>query len=554
MSISSKLAVLWIGAACAVWCQSSIQTSGFAKNGNSKLHRVSGTVVNSVTGAPIPRALVKTSPRYGAVLTGADGSFVFEGVPEGTITVVVTKPGFFQSGEMLSQFQAPMLELTSDTDHLVLKLLPEGVITGHVVGDHRESIEHAIVDVLEQRIVHGQREIKLAPAGAITNPEGDFRIDGLAPGVYYVRIRGAQIDRRSPEARQHKSYPLANLYPDVDDIASATPIKLSAGEHREISFSLRTVPTFSVAGKITGMEGWTLGAPPQVMGVEQSVVLMAAYPFEARTGAFEFRELPAGSYTLRVWGKDLNGNFADHEWKLIVDSDKSDLALAINSAIDLPVEVQTNFSRRLSGGHCSSTSRTPNGEYRAVESDCSDYPAARVDLVSLDSGKKLSSGFGPLAPGEGLKVHRVVPGRYWVHAIPSFGGYVQSLRCGGLDLFREPLVVPESGQLPAIELILQDDAAKVHLRVQMEKPRHEFQLLVFSDPISDVGPRFEQTASNEDLDIPLPPGEYKIFAFDSAVEYSNLDVVRSVSDRATNIRVGADGTISATVSLIRSTE
>src|SRR5690242_7244615 len=54
-----------------------------------------GSVVDSVSGQPVPHALVKlsgASPR--AALTDSDGKFQFEGLPAGSVILEAQKPGY----------------------------------------------------------------------------------------------------------------------------------------------------------------------------------------------------------------------------------------------------------------------------------------------------------------------------------------------------------------------------------------------------------------------------------------------------------------------------
>src|SRR5713101_1149817 len=61
-------------------------------------YKVEGTVINAISGHPIPRALVQWNGQSGqvAVLSGPGGEFAFEGVPEGRAQFLVQKPGYFQ--------------------------------------------------------------------------------------------------------------------------------------------------------------------------------------------------------------------------------------------------------------------------------------------------------------------------------------------------------------------------------------------------------------------------------------------------------------------------
>src|SRR5215467_1047141 len=67
-------------------------------------YTLAGTVVNSVTGKPIPRVLVQLEPSSRAMLTGPDGSFSFDNVPAGRAEIRLTKPGYFRSSAPHGQY------------------------------------------------------------------------------------------------------------------------------------------------------------------------------------------------------------------------------------------------------------------------------------------------------------------------------------------------------------------------------------------------------------------------------------------------------------------
>jgi hypothetical protein len=114
---------------------------------------IRGTVLNAVTGAPIRGALVQIyANRQRSVLTGADGSFQFADVPAGTVNLNVQKPGFFTAQAIQSpRAQASFAISGPDQPPVVLKLIPEGVITGHISGDGGEPVENLSVRILAER-------------------------------------------------------------------------------------------------------------------------------------------------------------------------------------------------------------------------------------------------------------------------------------------------------------------------------------------------------------------------------------------------------------------
>ena len=128
--------------------------------------------------------------------------------------------------------------------------------------------------------------------------------------------------------------------------------------------------------------------------------------------------------------------------------------------------------------------------------------------------------------GDTLLLRGLQPGRYKVHAT---GGslanatYVSSLRCGGADLLRDELLVPENGQLPAIEAVVRDDMATIHLLMNADKNTYGTVVIVSDQELQqDMGQARRMSFSADSmLNLPMPPGDYKIFAF---ADSANIDI------------------------------
>src|SRR4029077_12769052 len=117
--------------------------------------------------------------------------------------------------------------------NLVLKLLPEAVISVHVTGKNGEPVEKPNLDVTRGQIIEGRWRPGQFIGASIAGLEDGFHVDGLQPGVYYLGVRGTRLSDQTPEKQRREAYPLVVYYPDTSDIASAEPIKLAAGERRE---------------------------------------------------------------------------------------------------------------------------------------------------------------------------------------------------------------------------------------------------------------------------------------------------------------------------------
>src|SRR5260370_36948724 len=95
--------------------------------------KLEGVVINSLTGKPLPRALVQVAGR--ALLTGPQGDFAFDGLSAGTVQIQVSKPGYFAPGaSAMARGSSPGSSVTvgPDTGKIALKMSPESIIAGRL--------------------------------------------------------------------------------------------------------------------------------------------------------------------------------------------------------------------------------------------------------------------------------------------------------------------------------------------------------------------------------------------------------------------------------------
>jgi len=491
---------------------------------DAQTYKVEGTVINAISGHPIPRALVQWNGQSGqvAVLSGPGGEFAFEGVPEGRAQFLVQKPGYFQGRGGNFNPRSILLTVGPDSTRLAMKLTPEAVVFGRVLGKDGEPVEGATVRIEKAGAGSSSRYRGVPQRDGRTDEDGNFRIPELPPGQYVVAVEAGNVGRRilgSQSSSENEAYPPVVYYPSADEETNAQPVNLVAGQHLEINFSITPRPAYKVSGTVSASEDLKKIAPPFFVEPRVQALLRRVDEFDPQTGSFAFRNVPTGTHTLRLSAADEAGNQAILNRRINVHKDVVGLRLAISPGIEVPVHVRKEFtSKNTYSGNCSYSSR----DGKVYTSDCSDYPALQLSLNPVDSANiPVRSSWVP--PVEDTLVLRgLQPGRYKVHAgAGSFANsaYVASLRCGGLDLLYDELVVPENGQLPTIEAVVRDDMATIHLLVNADKKTYGM-VAIFSDEELymdvDQGRRMPFSADSM-LNMSLPPGDYKIFAFaDSA--------------------------------------
>jgi hypothetical protein len=297
---------------------------------------------------------------------------------------------------------------------------------------------------------------------------------------------------------------------------------------------------------------WKQVQPPIIVDRSEQP-LFTPDKFDATSGMFEFKAVPAGTYLVRTTGMDQEGHYVSARQTLNVARTVTNLKLSLAPGLNIPVMIRSEFSKERLKGHCSF-----NGPDGLHESDCSDYPAARAELLPADgSYSYFSTDYGPLKDPGSYALRAVTPGKYLVRAHATFGGYVSSVRSGGVDLMREKLVVPEGADVPPIEITVRDDGATLKISVRKDKPGQQATIVVYPESVVVPEPRSVSTTNGTEVQsAPLPPGSYKVFAFDALnpLDYSNAELFEKYASRASSVTLTAGGSASVTVDLIHTEE
>jgi hypothetical protein len=505
---------------------------GLPPGGVHDKYSLSGTVSNSVTGAPISRALVQLfAASARSTLTDSEGRFHFEELPASDVTLSARKPGFFSEQEVAqggpSAATAESFPLGRDTPAVALKLTPEGVIFGRIRSDS-QPVEGVPVKLISPRIRDG-RKVWEQSGYATADEDGDFRISGLLPGTYYVAV-GPTSSLSSLGINTKASGYSEVFYPGVSDIASAAPFELAAGQQVEADFSLKPERVFQVSG--------TIRVPRPVKGINLQFVNSSGdagsfpYRFDPVSGGF-VSSVTAGAYTLRAQAFE-NGEVGVAELPLTVSSNLSGIALALAPAASIPVLVSGDFV-------------TAQGERMAG----SQMPSFNMHFVSSDS-QLTSADYWAIAKGVGkqrtVSFENVQPGRYSAEVNPHGSYYVESARCGETDLLRDDLTVTADAHLPAIELVLRDDGASLDISLP-GTPVKATVLLVPDRAPRQVQHGFDSGRLHFEG---LAPGEYSVLAFDNAdrLEYKNPEVLSPYIGNAVHVTLGPRQNSSITLQLI----
>jgi len=147
--------------------------------GTDKPASVEGSVTNSLTGEPLPRATVSfratgvPNPKTYAAMTDPQGKYSITAMEPGNYLQSALRVGFVSSAAEVTPRNVQLkLGAGDKRTEVNLKLIPTGTITGRVLDPDGEPLEDMEVSaILKPRIIT-----------TTTDEKGVFRIVGLAPG------------------------------------------------------------------------------------------------------------------------------------------------------------------------------------------------------------------------------------------------------------------------------------------------------------------------------------------------------------------------------------
>ncbi len=499
----------------------------------SRTHTLSGTVVNSVSGEPVRRAMVQVTPANGAsvisVLTDSEGRFEFPALPEADITVLVHKPGYFSGLELnSSHFEPEVVHLAADVSGLSLNLLPEGVVAGHVATSKGEPIEDSPVRILREVLANGYRRWEVR-AQATTDEDGQFRMVGLMPGRYLLATGPSLPSIEATRLRNIRKNGYGTVYyPGVPEMDSATPLVITGGQQLQTDFALKLEPIFRVSGTLVGFPP---GSGVSVQFASRSGELIPSpIDVDMQTGKFH-GAIPGGAYVLQARGSDPAGHVAAADLPVVVNNDVEGITLALGSSIAIPVNVEL---RPTSGR----SEQVAAANFRPVR----DFAVSTLQLISTDLRVDNVQVQAERNERGELAFRNLVPGRYSLEVATTQPWYVRSATSGTTDLLREELVVGAGRHPEPLQLVLRDDGANLKIHVVAEGRPAAGSVLLFSDQTTLTNALTGSSAPGGEISFAgLAPGEYKLLAFDAetleSLEFRNPEALAPYASKAVTITV-----------------
>lgn len=334
---------------------------------------VEGHVTESRSGKPLARTIVTLEyvrsgvalPRATA-LSDSTGRFSFPGLPAGAYRVRAQRTGFV-TGYHGGGRSGSSIVLENDSRFMAgIRLQRAGAVLGEVVDENQVGLPGIGV----QAFPAGVYPLEQAST-AVTDDRGAFRLNGLAPGRYWIRTIARELEDRQGI--------LPTFLGQATRAATARVIAVDA----ESEVPAGTIQV--IFGRLGRIQGRVNGAPAVSVMLFTDAGKKEIAP--GGDGSFAFDQLAPGTYELLAHGSgDLAG------W------------------------------RRVQVGEGTATVAVDMGPMPTVS--VRSQPEGRV-LVSL---KRVGDSWAmPSPPAVSGTVQPMLPGEYTVIASPPPGAYVQSV-------------------------------------------------------------------------------------------------------------------------------
>ena len=235
-------------------------------------YRIAGKIVDASTNLPLPGAELSFTEASAEMKITSDeqGRFLFAGLDPGKYTLMASAPGYVtESYNQRSHYStAIVVGPALDSEHLLVRLHRQAVITGTVTDEHGEPVRDAQVLLFIQERA-GKRLVSVTP----TNDLGAYRFASLQAGNYFVAVSarpwyaqaafrgglpsststfndGAVVHsysrpRQSVDPRLDVVYPIT-FFPGLSDEHSAGELILTPGDTQEADVRLQAVPSLHI--------------------------------------------------------------------------------------------------------------------------------------------------------------------------------------------------------------------------------------------------------------------------------------------------------------------
>lgn len=511
--------------------------------------KVSGTILDSLTGQPLRKVTVRLSRRAMpvgglgitmggpgnagglAATTGDDGKFAFDAVPAGNYFVSAEKSGYIRGNYGARSPRGMGSPITVQDEGVLaavdVKLLPQSAISGRVLDADGDPIQNAMVQVAMQSYQGGKKRLQVVGMGQ-SNDRGEFRVANLPPGKYFVSVEAPFLPptiEGEGESKDRTSF-TRTYFPGVTEESAAAPIDIQAGnEVANINVTQRKVPVYRVSGVVRGLTGTSdagrvnVSLQPADGGNGFRRIVMGDNSNIAADGTFTLKNVVPGNYVANVV------RFAGRPRTL--GSTRVTVSRQDVEGVSITIAPGGNLQ----------------GKVR-VEGD----QAAKLDgsRVNLSGAAMMGMAEGRVGADGAFTITEVSAESAYLRYAPPQGFYVKDIRFGGQSYLKQPLPL-ESGTAGPLEIVLTPKPASIRgtVTIDAQKIKGSVRLMLLDenrnvyDPMTShsTGMMTQASAGNngEFQFVGLPPGTYHVVAVETE-ELMQVNIVGVVQQMAAKVK------------------
>jgi hypothetical protein len=534
----------WIGVLLLAFCARGHASQGYV---------VSGTVVDYVTGQPLPGiALTLTSDKESAssqsTLSSKNGQFAFPSVPAGKYILSGSGPGYRAQGlnQHGSFFTGVAVAPNLDASNVLFRMQRDASIQGHVIDDQNEAVRNATVQLFMVDDSAGVRRVA-TETNAGTNDQGVYHFPHLAPGTYYVAVsarpwyaqyqpHGPHSQPRDVESAAHAQEEVAQFdvayaltfYPDAVDSSQANAITLQSGDRTTADVAMRAVPAVHLRIRSDGapQSGPAPGLKQRVFD-SLLIPVFGATIFGFSQGAYEVGGLAPGHYVVELERAAAGNEPGGRGWFRDVDV-YGDMEI---SAADSPAMATVTGLVTYEGG------LSPTG-------------SAYVTLRNRDSGEEWTSEVSSKGLF-GLQNNELHPGTYEVALYNAAKFFITRIVAQNAKVQGSEVTLTPGSSAKLVFTATHVSATITGTVMHDDKPfAGALVLLVPEDAVHHTELyRRDQSDSDGTFTLPqVPPGRYTAVAIQNGwtMEWGNAEVLEPYLAKGEKITIGDK---SATVKL-----
>ncbi len=472
---------------------------------------IEGRVVNALTGDLVPGATVNLRPLRAREnddsipqsKSQADGSFSFAAVAPGSYVVFGERDQFLTSFD----FRSALVELQpgQTLSNVVVKLTPEGTISGKVLDENGKPVPRAQVSALVES--HRRDPGQLTEEStSVSDANGTFNLAEIRPGAHYLMVGPPPPGGGGSADQPASPPPVRTFYPRALAFDDAGRVDVGPGQSvSDLTITMRRAATAIVRGKIVDPPGMHIQRP-SVSIAPRSALLSNALSESvkpATDGTFTINGVLPGAYTLRLRG-GLGASGRNHTLLARQDldvgaNDVNGISLAASPPINLEGRVTADAPMPATISHVFITARPSEDAERGTTARANAAPDGTFALLRLD------------------------PTLYLVSVVVNIPGYyLKSVTLNQQDITNRPVDLSQvnSGK---IEVLIRRGTGEIDGTIRSESgglpsgnPSAGGAVVLIPEQSVSDSPSFSYARQPNSSFVfgNVPPGRYRLYAVD----------------------------------------